>query len=74
VKARKVLDALVDPYIALGMTCIVPLLDCINSLIKFAQARNVFICDFVAALTACQVNSSYLFVGLTYLKWCMLLF
>jgi hypothetical protein len=38
VKARKVLDALVDPYIALGMTCIVPLLDCINSLIKFAHA------------------------------------
>jgi hypothetical protein len=66
VKARKVLDALADPYIALGMTCIVPLLDCINSLIKFAQARNVFICDFVVALTACHVNSSNRFVGLSH--------
>jgi hypothetical protein len=52
-KAKKILDALADPYIALGMTSILPLLECINLLIKFAQTQNVFICDFVAALTAC---------------------
>jgi hypothetical protein len=32
------------------MTALMPLLDYINTLVKFAQARNVFICDFVAAL------------------------
>jgi hypothetical protein len=46
-KASKVIDALLDPYLALGMTCLLPLLECINSLVKFAQSRNVFICDFV---------------------------
>jgi hypothetical protein len=48
------MDALLDPYLALGMTCLLPLLECINSLVKFAQRRNVYICDFVAALTMCQ--------------------
>jgi hypothetical protein len=53
-KAHKVMDALLDPYLALGMTCLLPLLECINSLVKFVQGRNVFICDFVATLTMCQ--------------------
>jgi hypothetical protein len=48
------MDALLDPYLALGMTCLLPLLECINSLVKFAQGRNVYICDFVATLTMCQ--------------------
>jgi hypothetical protein len=54
-KAKRVLDGLVDPYVVLGMTCIVPLLECINALIKFAQQRDVYICDFIGALVACQV-------------------
>jgi hypothetical protein len=44
---RKVVDALLDPYLALDMTCLLPLLECINSLGKFAQLGNVFICDFL---------------------------
>jgi hypothetical protein len=58
IKAQKVLDAMVDPYVVLGMTCIVPLLECINVLIKFAQQRNVYICDFVGGLITCQVEDS----------------
>jgi hypothetical protein len=54
-KAKRVLDGLVDPYVVLGMTYIVPLLECINALIKFAQQRDVYICDFIGALVACQV-------------------
>lgn len=50
-KAGNVLSTLLDPYLCLGM---MPLLDCINTLVKFAQARNVFICDFVAALALCR--------------------
>jgi hypothetical protein len=53
-KAKKVLDALLDPYVVLGMACLNPLLDCINTLVKFAQAQNVYICDFVATFTNCQ--------------------
>jgi hypothetical protein len=52
-KANKVMDALLDPYLGLGMTYLLPLLECINSLVKFAQSQNVFICDFVGALTTC---------------------
>jgi hypothetical protein len=58
-KARKVLDAMINPYVALGMTCLSPLLECINSLVKLAQSRNVFICDFVASLTYCQVQPTF---------------
>jgi hypothetical protein len=52
-KAQKVMDMLFYPYLALSMTCLLPLLECMNSLVKFAQRRNVFICDFVAALATC---------------------
>jgi hypothetical protein len=53
-KAKRVLDDLLDPYLALGMTALMPLLDCVNSLVKFAQSRHVYICDFIGALTSCQ--------------------
>jgi hypothetical protein len=36
-KARKVLDAMINPYAALGMTCLSLLLECINSLVKLAS-------------------------------------
>jgi hypothetical protein len=68
-KARKVLEAMVNPYVTLGMACLSPLLECINCLVKLAQARSSFICDFVAGLTCCQVqsevlNSAFLFLAL----------
>jgi hypothetical protein len=59
-KAKKVLEAMVNPYVTLGMACLSPLLECINSLVKLAQARNSFICDFVTGLACCQVQYQFL--------------
>jgi hypothetical protein len=44
------------------MMCLLPLFECINSLVKFAQSRNVFICDFVGALTICQAQLFQMYV------------
>lgn len=41
---------MVDPYALLGMTALMPLLEAVDLLVTFAQKRDVFICDFVAAL------------------------
>jgi hypothetical protein len=35
-KAKRMLDGLLDPHLALGMTTLMPLLDCVNCLVKFA--------------------------------------
>jgi hypothetical protein len=38
----------------LGMCCIIPLLESIDSLIQFAQQQDIFICDMVAAIKIYQ--------------------
>jgi hypothetical protein len=43
-----------DPYALMGMLAILPLLEAIDALVCFAQSRNVFICDFIAALERCR--------------------
>lgn len=48
------LDALLDPYTLLGMTALQPLLETVNTLVEFAQGRNVFVSDFVGALEVCE--------------------
>jgi hypothetical protein len=49
-----VLDHMRDPYALMGMFAILPLLEAIDALVCFAQSRNVFICDFIAALERCR--------------------
>ncbi len=44
------LELLCDIKVFLGLACIIPMLECVQSLSKFAQAHDVFICDFVATL------------------------
>jgi len=34
----------------LGMTALVPLLETMDLLVTFAQKRDVYVCDFVAAV------------------------
>jgi hypothetical protein len=51
---HEVLERMVDPYVLLGMMALFPLLEAVNTLIEFAQRRNIFICDFVAALGKCH--------------------
>lgn len=45
---------LLDPYTMLGMCALLPLLEAIDTLVNFAQRRDVYICDFVAAVKVCQ--------------------
>jgi hypothetical protein len=52
--AKKNLALLLDVTTLFSLPCILPLLESINSLIKFAQSGNVFISDFIAAIKICQ--------------------
>jgi hypothetical protein len=45
---------LIWPYCTLGMCCIIPLLENIDSLVRFAYQHNVFICDLVIVVKSCQ--------------------
>lgn len=51
---QAILDRMRDPYSLLGMLAMLPLLEAIDALVCFAQSRNVFSCDFVAALERCR--------------------
>jgi hypothetical protein len=55
VQARFNLDLLCDLHI-LGFFCLLPLLEVMNALIKFAQKRDIFSCDFVAVVKIYQTN------------------
>jgi len=39
-----------DPYALLGMTVLMLLLEIVDLLVIFTQKRDIYICDFVAAL------------------------
>ncbi len=40
----------------LGLFCLLPLLEAMNALIKFAQRRDIFICEVVVAIMIYQTN------------------
>jgi hypothetical protein len=46
-KQRFNLDLFCDLHILLGLFYLLPLLEVMNTWIKFAHERDVFICDFV---------------------------
>jgi hypothetical protein len=52
--AKANLDRLCNVKTFLGLICILPLLECMRFLSKFAQAQNVFICDFIDTVKACE--------------------
>jgi hypothetical protein len=54
--ARIHLSLLLDVATLLALPCILPMLEAVQSLIKFAQAGNVFISDFIAAVKICQAE------------------
>jgi hypothetical protein len=43
---KKILDLLCDLELVLGLPCIFPMLEAVHTLIKYAQRRNAFICEF----------------------------
>ncbi|KAG0572981.1 hypothetical protein KC19_VG138700 [Ceratodon purpureus] len=49
-----VLAYLTDVQILLGLACLLPMLRSLHSLIKFAQGRDLFVCDYVAPIHCCM--------------------
>jgi hypothetical protein len=41
---------------SLGLFCLLPLSEVVNVLIKYAQGRDVFVCEFVATINIYQIN------------------
>jgi hypothetical protein len=58
-------DLLGDVEILLSLVCFIPMLENVNSLVKFVQFHNVFVCDFVATMKKFQTNlqNLYIFFG-----------
>ena len=54
--ARLNYDLLCDVGTLLGLSCFMPLLDCVNLLMKFAQSDNVFVSDYVVVVKICQAE------------------
>jgi hypothetical protein len=55
-RMRVNLDLLCDVHMLLGLSCLLPLLEAINALIKFSQGKDVFMCDFMAIAKICLAN------------------
>jgi hypothetical protein len=53
VQKKKNLSLLCDVSTLLALPYILPLLESINSLIKFAQAGNVFVSNMITAVKIC---------------------
>ncbi len=55
------LELFCDVEMFLGLTCIIPMLELVQGLSKFAQNWNIFICNFVAIVKKCeeQLNQMY---------------
>ncbi len=52
--AKENLDIFYNVKTFLGLICILPLLECMQYLSKFVQARDVFICDFIDVINTCE--------------------
>jgi len=63
-KASCVLAKLIDPYIVLGMTCFLPLLESTDNLIHFAPKHDVYISNFVATQQFCQGHLFNLYLNI----------
>jgi hypothetical protein len=52
--ALKNLNSLCDVEFILGLPCILLMLECVHTLIKIAQNKDVFMCDFVESIKLAQ--------------------
>jgi len=50
------LNLLCDLHMLMGLSCLLPLLELVNALIKFVQRRDDFIYDFVAIVKIYGTN------------------
>jgi len=56
IQARLTFNLLCDLHTLLTLSYLLPLLKVVNILIKFAQGKNIFICNFVTKIKICQAN------------------
>jgi hypothetical protein len=52
--AKTYLVNLCDVGTILGFPCILPMLEFVNAFMKFAQARDAFVYDYIATIKICQ--------------------
>jgi hypothetical protein len=52
---KTIIELLCDVEVVMGFTCIMPMLEVVHEVIKFAQSCNMFVCDFVEAMNMCCV-------------------
>jgi hypothetical protein len=52
--ARHNYSLLCDLGTLLSLSCFMPLLECVDSLMRFAQSNHVFVCDYLAVVRICQ--------------------
>jgi hypothetical protein len=45
-----------DIIVPVALSCFLPLLHTMNCLVKFSQQRDIFICDYMAAVRVCQAE------------------
>ncbi len=50
------LQYLCDIEVVMGLACTMPLLESVHVLIRFKQARDTFVCDFVITVKMCCVE------------------
>jgi hypothetical protein len=55
-KVAQNLSPFCDVHILLAFPCVIPLLESVDSLIKFAQSPNTFVSDYIAAVKICQAE------------------
>jgi hypothetical protein len=59
---KKNLRLLRDLQTLLCLASLIPMFEAVNECIKFAQSRNVYICNFVASVNVCKAKLYRLFV------------
>jgi len=62
------LNLIYNLELILGLHVVLPFLDYVHILIKFAQFRNMFVCDFINAMKICHLKF-YLFYNDPYIKF-----
>jgi hypothetical protein len=53
---------LCDVGTILGLPCNLPMLEFVNALMKFVQARDVFVCDYIATIKIYQVDMYKMYI------------
>jgi hypothetical protein len=59
---RENLDLLCDLELVFSLSCILPMLEVVHTLIKYAQKQDVFICEFIDGVKSTEAKLHWLYV------------